>query len=299
MRNRRIAVIGADSFTGRYLVPELERNGAWVFGTSRSPSENLYFVDLLDQISIEKFLLSTLPTHVVFLAGYSRSNANVGEKYFYNNIFSVHNFISAVRKVGLVFQKIVYASTSHVYGNVSDGSINEFSAIKLDSFYSLSKFAAEEALRREFCDELIIARPFNYSGVGQSLEFLLPKLVSSFAKKDDKIILGNLYPIRDFNDVRNVCKMYSKIVALDDYAGVVNICSGVGHSISELLEFLANISNHNVQVEIDQSLCRVGEPSVQIGSTAVLSDLGVYCNDIDTSKMLEDMYYDCIKRVVL
>lgn len=60
---------------------------------------------------------------------------------------------------------------------------------------------------------MIRARPFNHSGSNQSPDFLLPTLVQQFSeiqtgKREPVIHLGNLEPVRDFSDVRDIVRGY-------------------------------------------------------------------------------------------
>jgi nucleoside-diphosphate-sugar epimerase len=95
-----------------------------------------------------------------------------------------------------------------------------------------------EYMARLWMDKLpiVIVRPFNYTGQGQSDNFLLPKIVSHFRRKEARIELGNLAIARDFSDVRMVARSYRKLLAAAPAGEAFNVCSGRSHSLGEVID---------------------------------------------------------------
>lgn len=73
---------------------------------------------------------------------------------------------------------------------------------------------------------LLIARPFNYTGVGQRAEFLLPKIVAHFARRAPVIELGNVEVERDIGDVRAVVAAYAALLTPALEPATLNIGTG-------------------------------------------------------------------------
>ena len=121
-----------------------------------------------------------------------------------------------------------------------------------------------EHMAANFQDQfpIIIARPFNYTGPGQSVDFLIPKLVANFKAKAPTLYLGNLHVEREFNDVRMVCAAYlallNRPVAKSDIE-VFNICSGKTYTLQDVLNELTNITGHQIDVKINPDFVRPNE----------------------------------------
>lgn len=185
----------------------------------------------------------------------------------------------------------------HVYGLTESNCIDEMSPPSVHLYYAFSKLASEEALGSAFPDNLVVVRLFNYSGSGQSIQFLNPKLVSHFVKRLKVVWLGKLYPIRDYNDVRNVCSVYKNILVSNRGAMTLNICSGVGMSIAKILTMIEDISGHIMEVRVEPSLVRKGEPRVQVSSVLKLIELGLYSYKFPIQDLLQDLYIQQINYV--
>ena len=118
---------------------------------------------------------------------------------------------------------------------------------------------------------LIMARPFNYTGVGQSESFLIPKIVSHVRRRAPVIELGNLEVARDFSDVRNVAELYRRLLEAPAAVGqTFNVCSGQAWSLNDVLTMAREISGHDFDVRVNPAFVRQNEVKTLIGSRARL-----------------------------
>src|SRR3546814_16114023 len=85
-------------------------------------------------------------------------------------------FLEALAAEAHAVECILLASSANVYGNAAEGVLDESTPLRPANDYAVSK-AAMEYMARLWFDKLpiVIARPFNYTGIGQSDAFLLPK----------------------------------------------------------------------------------------------------------------------------
>ncbi|ATB59944.1 GDP-4-dehydro-D-rhamnose reductase (fragment) [Xanthomonas citri pv. fuscans] len=118
---------------------------------------------------------------------------------------------------------------------------------------------------------ITIARPFNYTGVGQSSEFLIPKIVSHYAKRSEYIELGNLDVARDFGDVRAVAQAYRLLLEAPQAESLtVNVCTGRGHSLRDILELCEGLSEWSLDVRVNPAFVRANEVKVLLGDNSLL-----------------------------
>ena len=106
---------------------------------------------------------------------------------------------------------------------------------------------------------IFIVRPFNYTGVGQTELFLIPKIVSHFKSKKDIIELGNTSVWREFNDVRAVANKYRLLLELAPVGQTINVCTGNMYSLSEVVETATKITGCNIDIKINPSFVRKNE----------------------------------------
>ena len=122
-------------------------------------------------------------------------------------------------------------------------------------------------------------RPFNYTGVGQSVDFVIPKLVDHIQRKAYNIALGNLDVERDFSDVRGVVDAYARLLRCSEAIGeTLNICSGRGYSLRDLLDLARRISGKALEVTVDPALVRENEVHSLYGDNSRLqARIGKLC----------------------
>jgi nucleoside-diphosphate-sugar epimerase len=120
---------------------------------------------------------------------------------------------------------------------------------------------------------LVITRPFNYTGVGQTESFLLPKIVAHFRRRAEMIELGNLDVWRDFSDVRTVAQIYRRLIESCPAGQAVNVCSGKAYSLREVLAMCEEITGHHIEVRVNPAFVRASEVRTLCGDASRLHAL--------------------------
>ncbi len=167
---------------------------------------------------------------------------------------------------------MILASSANIYGNGYEGiAINEQTTPSPTNEYAQSKLDME-IMSLRWTDRLPISivRPFNYTGVGQSEKFLVPKIVKAYAEKKEFLELGNLNVARDFSDVRFVAQAYGEIADRCINGITINLCSGVSTSLMSLIHLCEEISNHHLEIVSKKEFQRASEVSSLMGSTELM-----------------------------
>ena len=274
---RRVLVTGIDGFTGRYVQVELESAGWEVFGTTTSNSagdSHYRQADIRELAHLREIVADVQPDAVIHLAGLAFVGQGDANAFYDVNLLGTRNLLVALAEAIKPPKCVVLASSANVYGNTAGGVLSEAAPMNPANDYALSKLAMEY-MARLWQDKLpiVIARPFNYTGVGQSESFLLPKIVAHFRRRAEKIELGNLDVWRDFSDVRAVAHAYSRLLEVHAVGETVNICSGRLYSLREVLDMAERITGYRMHVEVNPAFVRESEVRTLCGSPARLQAL--------------------------
>lgn len=274
---RRVLVTGAGGFTGRYVVESLLRKGDEVWGLESRPGGLLRCrVSQLDLMGPAEALAGVLrefqPTHVIHLAAQSHVTEASPESHYAINAVGTERLLRGIAANARDIRGIVLASTANVYGNTAAGSIPESRPASPANHYGFSKLLMEQIALGWFRElPIVITRPFNYTGVGQARTFLVPKIVHHFAAGLPVIRLGNTDVQRDISDVRFVTEVYCRLLDARIPGGIVNICSGRGVTVRDILDGLQQISGRSIEVETDPALVRQNEIRVLKGDNSLLA----------------------------
>lgn len=263
-------------FTGRYLALELESAGYAVYGIGSKPLPipNYHVADLANPEALE-FLINTIePDVVIHLAAIAYVAHGNAKDFYAINLMGTYNLLQALGKAKKPPRSVLLASSANVYGNSTAGVIIEETPPAPANDYAVSKLAMEH-MARLWMDRLPIqiARPFNYTGVGHSSSFLLPKIVDHFRRGVKEIELGNLEVWRDFSDVRSVVAAYRRLIEIERPGNIVNICSGTSYSLKEIIGMMELISGREIDVRVNPAFVRSNEVKQLRGDPTKLKSL--------------------------
>ena len=276
----KVLITGATGFTGRYLAPRLAAAGYEVHGTSHDGAgavidgtSQLHAVNLADAKAVERVVAEVSPAKVVHLAAIAFvAHSHVAEMYR-TNILGTRNLLEALASASDRPDTVLIASSANIYGNSRAGRLDESVPPAPANDYAVTKVAAENiaTLYRDRLP-LIVTRPFNYTGVGQSTDFVIPKIVDHARRRAPSVELGNLDVERDFSDVRAIADAYLRLLNCSAaIGGTFNVCSGRHYSLREVIALVEEISNHSMSVEVNPAFVRRNEVHRLYGDNSRLS----------------------------
>lgn len=296
----RALITGATGFVGPHLSSHLEANGDHVtaIGHTNGP-------DLLDAQGWSDLVEEVKPEVIFHLAGFSDVGASwkAPRESFRLNAEGTLSILEAARnhRVG----RVIVVSSADVYGIASPASLplTETAPMQPRSPYGASKQAAE-ALAQQYCNgwglDVIVVRPFNHIGPGQSANFFAPAIASKIAAAElaggGSVTHGDLSPERDFTDVRDVVRAYRLIATSGRKGATYNVCTGKAVAMSSILDELIDAAMVPISTEPDPELVRPVDLPVLRGSFEALNADTGWEPSIGLSETLTDVLGDARQR---
>ncbi|WP_419770616.1 MAG: NAD-dependent epimerase/dehydratase family protein [Candidatus Marinarcus sp.] len=158
-------------------------------------------------------------------------------KYITNSILITSMILDYFKNTQI--NKLIYTSSSSVYGN--NILCSEKDDLKPMNLHASLK-VANEKLIENYCSknniDYTIARIFNMYG-GDDNFSVISKIIKAYKTSQELTIANNGNAIRDFIHIDDVVNSYIRILEIRGL-NIVNIGTGTGHSIKNILDFLEN-----------------------------------------------------------
>jgi GDP-4-dehydro-6-deoxy-D-mannose reductase len=150
--------------------------------------------------------------------------------------------------------------------------------------------------------DVVVARAFNHTGPGQSAAFVCPALAQQIAEmergdREQVLRVGNVDPVRDIGDVRDVTRGYLALLERGRAGRVYNLCTGEGVSIAEVIALLRTHARVPMRAYSDPALRRPVEVPRLVGDHARVTDETGWEPRIPLTQTLADVLDDYRRRV--
>lgn len=295
---KRILLTGASGFVGEHVLASTD---AGTFAGAEFIT--LPNIDIRDRPALERQLAGICLDHVIHLAAQSFVPRSFEDPVgtIEVNLLGTLSLLQALEAQSFS-GRFLYVSSGDVYGAVDEAQlpVDENLAPAPRNPYAVSKVAAEQLClqwHRSNRLDMMIARPFNHIGPGQSRSFVVPALAAQVAAvaagtQPPFITAGDIDVTRDFTDVRDVVAAYARLLAAGSAGKTYLVGSGIERSVRSILERLLEIAGTRAEVLQDPSKFRPAEQRRMVAHSGLIRQDTGWAPQISWDRTLTDILED-------
>lgn len=271
----KVGLTGASGFLGSHLTSCLRENNHEVFSFEGDVSKFNDFNDFFSKENLDVLV------HLAGISSVPEADSDT-QKLFEVNTLGTANILESIKRTN-PHALLVFASTAQIYNPPVDRSrITESHEIKPQNVYARSKLMSEKMIQA-YCEgenmKSIVLRIFNHTHKSHSDRFFLPYVYKECLKainegrKSVSLSLGNIEVERDISPVQSFTYLVEKLISEKSSSrnfNVFNICGGQGFKLKDLLISLAKSMDLELDIKIDESKIRKGEPQYIAGDNSAL-----------------------------
>jgi nucleoside-diphosphate-sugar epimerase len=227
-------VVGIDCFTD-YYSPELKEENARDLAVERVDLAE----DELDFSSVDGVF------HLAAQPGV-RSFGDVFPLYVRHNVLASQRVFEAAARDGV---RVVYSSTSSVYGEAERHPTPEDTPRRPISPYGITKLACEHLARayeRSFDLDVVVLRYFNTFGPRQRPDMAFTRIAHALAEGGTFDLYGDGRQSRGWTYVGDV--VAATVAAMERGNGTYNVGGAVEASILEAIDLLEHLSGQTLEI---------------------------------------------------
>ena len=304
----KVLVTGCTGFVGRHVLAALRSAGHEAVGSdvgSPAGGTTRYLpLDVRDPDSIASVLAEVAPDAILHLGGiaFVPLGWTQPQRVFHVNTIGTLNVLDAVRQHRPA-ARVLIVTSAEVYGShPAPAPLAEDAPYRPDNIYGVAKAAADHAALLYAAHhrlDVMVARPSNHIGAGQSKDFVSSSFASQLAAiaagAAPLMRVGNLDQRRDFTDVRDVARAYVLLLERGRAGLAYNIASGHLIPVRNLLDGLCDVAQVRPQIEIDPGLFRPNENRPAYDTARIRDHVG-WKPEIPLRQTLEAVYADILAR---
>ena len=261
MKGKKVIVTGGLGFIGSHLVEALvEKNDVTVIDNqSTGKLENIEHLDACPEVvegDVAALNLAEIfdgGDYVFHEAALPSVQRSIDEPLMSNhsNATGTLKVLIAAKESGI--QKVVYASSSSVYGDTVELPKREDMCLAPKSPYAVTKAAGEfycTVFQEVYGLRTVSLRYFNVFGPRQDhrsgYAAVIPKFIAALLNNSPPTVYGDGEQSRDFTFVRHVVE--ANVRACESTAtGIFNIACGRSVTLNELIALLAKITGSDIE----------------------------------------------------
>lgn len=298
---KKVLITGAGGFVGKYIIEEFKKQNYEIIACDINKKQvfeddiKYYDMNILDKQVVEKIIEDCQPDYLINLAAISSVGLSwsIPDKTIEVNVVGTLNLLDAVKK-HCSKCKILLIGSSEEYES-KDTPLKETDTVNANNPYGISKVTQENFAKlysEKYGLNIVCTRSFNHTGVGQLDQFVIPSFCKQVAEidkthKPGKIFVGNLSAYRDISDVKDIVKVYRKLLENDTDELIYNVGSGKAHKIEDILKYIVSLSSQEIEIVIDKDKIRpVDTPYICCDNTKTSR----YFDNTDIKITIKEMY---------
>lgn len=286
-----------------HLVRHLEGSGDEVTQLERTVDG----IDITDARALTDAVVAARPEVIYHLAGASDVGGSWSTPHetFLSNALGTLNVLQAARRARA--ERVLAVTSADVYGRVTEDELplTEEQPLRPVSPYAASKVAADALAQQAWLGHrlpVVRVRAFNHLGPGQSDKFLAPSVAARIARNEqqgtDEVPIGNMTPMRDITDVRDVVRAYRLLMQHGEPGEAYNVCSGRSVAVKEIADILLGMAERPMRLVTDPELQRPVDIPVLVGDNTRVHKTTGWEPTIALDHTLADVLSDWRARVV-
>jgi nucleoside-diphosphate-sugar epimerase len=256
LAGRAVMVAGGAGFVGSAIVRELLRRGSAVVCFDNylhgHPSHvaglsgplTVIHGDVRDDWTLYKAIRDHGVEYIIDCVGdtFVPTAYIMPERFFNINVGGTLHLLKAAQALSI--KRMVYVSSTEVYGEVADAKCSEDTPLNPLNTYAVSKAAADRLCHTFYLEHgvpVVIARIFNCYGPRETEPYVIPEIIAQL-HRGPRIALGNIEAARDFTYVYDTANALIAVLASDIPNGeAINVGSDTSYTVEWLAHALAGI----------------------------------------------------------
>jgi UDP-glucuronate 4-epimerase len=259
------SVTGIDAFTPFYASADKEANLA--AGLNREPGFDLVRADLASTDLRLVLAGHPLVIHLAAQPGVRQSFGKGFGEYVHNNVLATQRVFEAALEAGC--RRVVYASSSAVYGNASHFPSQEGLPTRPRSPYGVTKQTCEHLAEvyRDLGLEIIGLRYFTVYGPRQRPDMAIRRLCDAAHGGSSYRLFGDGTTSRDFTYVLDAVDATIRAVVAPSPNAVLNIGGGEEATMAHIISLIEGLTGARLPVE--RAAAQRGDVSRTVADTSL------------------------------
>lgn len=320
----KIAVIGANSFTGGYVVDELlKRSGHTILGIDRVRKSKLFLpylsriassqskwqyasADLnYDQARLQRLLKDFRPDYIMNLAALSEVAPSWihPDQWFQTNVVALTRMVNFLKDLPSL-KKYVHISSPEVYGTCR-GTVKEDAPLNPSTPYAVSKAAADLSLAtfyKQYGFPVVTMRATNVYGAHQQLFKIIPRTVIYLKQGKTIELHGGGTAVKSYIHARDVARGYIAAFSRGKPGEIYHLSPDGGIAVRDVVKKICRLLNKDFHKVIRVVAERPGQDKAYVIDSRKARRAFNWRPKIDLDKGLHDViawvdkYWEDIKQ---